>query len=428
MLKNLFNLEFATDKSHSFTERKPAIIAISSLCAVILIVLSAWIIIFAVPSIKYSHALNLSNFDSNKAVTVINTLPDDYKDSNILKKYINAINLKDNGRYNDAINEFSQLGEYRNTKEYIAETRYLYAVELLNQGEYDTAYDMFMYSKHRDYLMQSYETVYLAGENATDPYTSAEYYSRIFHYKDSKDKYFFKMYTHAEDLIKNNDKALAAQTLNEMNSQGNYLNSLSLERRLWYECATEKAAIGNYKSAIRYITMAVDYPSTAEVEKLFTDYTNEYHYIKGSDEMANENYSVALEHFEKIKGYKDSDELLYQCEKLAYPWVFTGFLSMDKTEATKTTEFLSTDDICVTGILTGGKPEKTVTLVFTCSDARRRTSVHVYEGWTANTHGGCIFTFSHPQNAAEGTGTITVEIGETGEIIGTFDFNVTVAD
>lgn len=428
MLKNLFNLEFATDKSHSFTERKSAIIALSSLLIIILGLLTAWFIVFAIPSIKYSRSLNLVNFDSQKAVAVINTLPDDYKDSKLLKAYINAVDLKNSKDYEASIKEFLTLDGYRDTKEHLSEARYLYAQELISKGEYDTAYEMFVSSRYKDYLMQSYETLYLAGENSFDLYSGAQYFIQIFHYKDAKDKYFSNMYTHAQNLILQGDKITAAETLNEMNKQGSFKDSFTAERKLWYENAIDKAEIGNFKAAKEFIVLAVDYPSEAEVSKLTDEYTNEYHYIKGNEEMSAENYAAALSHFSQISGYKDADLLNIQCEQLAFPWIFTGFLSTDGTEETKTESFLSSDTIYVTGTLTGGKPEKTVNLIFTCTDPRKRTSVCVINDWQDNTNGGCFFTFSHPENAAEGKNTITVQIEETAEIIATFEFQVTVAD
>lgn len=428
MLNRLFNLEYATDKDYSFTHRKPTIVALISLFSGLLLIFLLWLLIFASPEVRYNEAVRIMYYDSGLAEETVEKLDDDYKDTRQLKQYISALKLSDVGIFDKAIAEFSSLGEYRDSVTQLAKTKYSYAEKLALEGSFDDAYELFIDSEYEDYEVRAKDTLYTAALVSSDLKTSAEYMSRVFGYKDADNMYLSYMYAYASNLNDNGDIIGAAKALSEMNSVGNFNDSVDFEHKLWYEAAISAADAENYSDAKEYILLAVDYPTAETVEELSAEYSDSYTYNLAVEYMNNEEYIDAIALFDTITGFKDADDLNAQCEREAYNWTFDGFLSTDGTEATKTTKFTSADTIYVVGTLSGGKPDKEVDLVFTWTDSKKRTSTCVINDWVNNTHGGCYFTYSHPKNADDGKSKITVSIEETDEIIATFEFKVSVAN
>lgn len=427
MIMRLFDLEYAFDKDYSFTRRKPTVIALISLFSGLMLIILFWFITYASPKIKYDEAVRIMCYDSTRAQEISEGLNSSYKDTLQLKQYINALKLADNGIYTKAIDEFSALGEYRDSNNQLSKVKYRYAEKLALDGEFDSAYNMFMESKYADYETCAKDTLYTAAISSSDLKSSAEYMYRILGYKEADQLYLSYMYALASDMNDSGDLIGAAKTLSEMNSVGTYKDSINFERKLWYEAAVDAAENEDYVNAKEYILLAVDYPSAEMVKELSEEYADYYTYNLAIELMNKEEYVEAISLFDTIRGFKDANSLNAKCEKEAYSWTFDGFLSTDGTEDTKSTRFLSSDTIYVVGILSGGKPDKEVNLVFTWTDSKKRTSTCIIKNWSNNTHGGCYFTYSHPKNADKGTSKITVSIEETNEIIATFEFKVTVA-
>ena len=59
------------------------------------------------------------------------------------RKYNKATDLKDEGKYDEAIAIFEELGRYRDSRDQVTECKYLYAVAMKNTGEYEKAIEAF---------------------------------------------------------------------------------------------------------------------------------------------------------------------------------------------------------------------------------------------------------------------------------------------
>ena len=62
---------------------------------------------------------------------------------NPTKKYNNALKLCNEGKYEEAIKEFTELGEFKDSADQVIETQYQYSELLFNNGDYQTSADIF---------------------------------------------------------------------------------------------------------------------------------------------------------------------------------------------------------------------------------------------------------------------------------------------
>ena len=98
------------------------------------------------PAIKYYHAIDLKNngnFDN--AASAFDELGN-YKDAKSQAdecKYQMAINLKDAGEYEKAASAFDELGNYKDAKSQADECKYQMAINLKDAGEYEKAASAF---------------------------------------------------------------------------------------------------------------------------------------------------------------------------------------------------------------------------------------------------------------------------------------------
>jgi len=138
------------------------------------------------------------------------------------RKYHTASSLLDNGRYEEAIEKFSELGSYSNSRSMIKVCNYAWATQLMEDGAYQEAADRFTdlknYEDSRDMAMECHyrwaEDLLQAGhiQEAIDKFTG------LGNYKDSTVRVLDCLYVRAEMLLEEGrlmDAALAFGELDD---------------------------------------------------------------------------------------------------------------------------------------------------------------------------------------------------------------------
>lgn len=121
------------------------------------------------------------------------------------RAYSKAMSLKDDGKYQEAIAAFTELGDYDDAGEQITDCKYLEAKQKLAKGQYDEAISAFTalgnYKDSRDMIKQC------DYERAMQLYSSREYeeagaiFASLGNYSDSADKVKMCDYAIAKSLI-----------------------------------------------------------------------------------------------------------------------------------------------------------------------------------------------------------------------------------
>ena len=122
-------------------KRKKQIIKIAKIAIPVLAAIIAFIIILVsviIPAANYSKGNRLAKKgDYNQAIAVFEELGDykDSKDKITETKYEKALDLAKKGNYDQAIAVFTELGDYKDAIDKIPETTYLEAVALVEKGD-----------------------------------------------------------------------------------------------------------------------------------------------------------------------------------------------------------------------------------------------------------------------------------------------------
>lgn len=114
-----------------------------------------------IPNQNYQAAVNLMNNGKYEEAIASFEMMDGYKDTSLKieechtaildAKYGGAIELMNNGQYNDAISAFEELQGYLDSKVKIEECRYSIAIDLMNQEKYSDAISVFeLISEYKD--------------------------------------------------------------------------------------------------------------------------------------------------------------------------------------------------------------------------------------------------------------------------------------
>lgn len=110
-------------------------------------------------------------------------------------KYNNAEKLLSEGKYDEAITAFTELGDFKDSNSKILESKYLKANELYNNKDYDKAIIVFTelgdFKDSQDTLTKIQDSIYILAEN---DYNNGNYinallnYMKVGDYKDAKEK------------------------------------------------------------------------------------------------------------------------------------------------------------------------------------------------------------------------------------------------
>lgn len=182
--------------------KKKAVIVGAVICAVIALV--AVIENVIIPAAKYNNAVKLyeaSEFD--EAIDVFSNL-DDYKDcadqiNNC--KYGKAMSYAKAGKYDEAISIFDKIKGYKDSADQIKDCKYNIAISYVNSGKYYEAISIFDQIKdYKDSTEQIYDKAmsYAKAGNYDEAISS---FSKINSYKDSSDQIKNCKYEKANKLI-----------------------------------------------------------------------------------------------------------------------------------------------------------------------------------------------------------------------------------
>lgn len=141
-------------------------------------------------------------------------------------QYCQAVNMMENGQYEDAIIEFEGMGDYLKSEEMLTESKYLLAKRTQTEAQYVKASEMFKeLGEYKDSKLLASECDYLYASQlltAGDYQKAFEAFGKLNGYKDSADKILECKYLMAEKLI---DEGKIVLAYNELTVLGNYGNS-----------------------------------------------------------------------------------------------------------------------------------------------------------------------------------------------------------
>ena len=140
--------ENAEEKQRQESARRKKTLTIAAVVVVMLACAIAWCIPnVIIPNSKYQQALALrENGQYDEAIAVFAELGD-YSDAaqQLSKtKYQQAVALRENGQYDDAIAAFAELGDYSDAAQQLSETKYQQANNLNTAARYDEAYAIYV--------------------------------------------------------------------------------------------------------------------------------------------------------------------------------------------------------------------------------------------------------------------------------------------
>lgn len=228
-------------------------------------------------------------------------------------KYQQAVALREEGQYDDAIAAFAELGDYGDTKTQIAETWYQKALLSRENGMYEYAYTIFSsLGDYSDAAQQLSETKY---QQAVSLREAGEYESAIAVFASLND------YRDAETQIEEmkQEKYQQAVTLREngqyddaiavFKALGNYSDAKTQIDETKYQQAVALRENGKYDDAIAVFTELENYSDAA------TQIT-ETKYQQANSLNAAALYDEAYAIYMTLAGYKDVDKLLVEDDNM----------------------------------------------------------------------------------------------------------------
>lgn len=228
-------------------------------------------------------------------------------------KYRQAVALREEGQYDDAIAAFAELGNYSDANEQIAETWYQKALLSRENGMYEYAYTIFSsLGDYSDAAQQLSETKY---QQAVSLREAGEYESAIAVFASLND------YRDAETQIEEmkQEKYQQAVTLREngqyddaiavFKALGNYSDAKTQIEETKYQQAVALRENGKYDDAIAVFTELENYSDAA------TQIT-ETKYQQANSLNAAALYDEAYAIYMTLAGYKDVDKLLVEDDNM----------------------------------------------------------------------------------------------------------------
>ena len=419
-----------TSKIKAFFSVKRNAVITAVTVALLLIAAVALCLIYGTPG-RYAYAQKYCVDNPQAALNALVNVSDGYKDAAKLKQYTQALIMAENGETQQAIEILTKLDYYKDCRIRVKNLYYELASKQLENGEYDAAIENFEKSGTDDSQTMIAAVKYkkaLAAEESGDCAAAAEMFSQLGDYEDSLDRRFQNIAAYisalplkdACDIVDREAQSLADAA--EAMTAGVYAEVLSAFNEIRMSYAEELMENEMWQEAIdRLLTVDGDYGGDAAEEKLVYC-RSMLVYIDAVALMEAEDYAEAIELFDTIPGFLDSDERNRQCEGKAYKWEFSGFMTSDGTKTGKTTKFKISDSFYVCGTLTGGKPQKTLDLRFVWTDKLGYTATSTVTDWENGMSGTVRFYYTVPENARAGKNTVKVYNDRTGEVLATYTF------
>ncbi len=262
------------------------------------------------------------------------------KQVQVQSKYSNAINLRESGEYDKALELFLELDAYRDSKAQSTETKYLKAVDLVNRGEYSAAqeileqlYGGMVYKDSGEYLNRARYAQAEQSEENGEFYSAAESFAALGDYLDSAkrskdciDKLAGKYasggeYIMAADIYAQNGQAELAREMRmketeRLVSEGSFISAREFMRKHGMTDAEVKSTL--YSMADKLSESA---PQTAaEVFDFLGNYSDSkqkfraLNYAEAVRRQDSGDLDGAAELFRELGEYSDSSERLNEVE------------------------------------------------------------------------------------------------------------------
>lgn len=286
---------------------------ITALAAALLIAGAAVLLSFKVftPMSRYSDAVTLMNSGEYDRAYEEFTLLGDYRDSPDRageSLYRKAVSLKDGGKPAEAAEIFSSIPEYRDSADRILDCmqdRYDAAKALLNSGDYESAGQEFLllgdFGDAREMVSESeYRT-------AATHFNDGEYekallmFDELKNYRDSSSRAREAKYNYAKDLFGQKDYDKAFRLFGEL---GAYSDSADMALRSRYRIAAALLDNADYDGSYAIFEELGDYGDAGDMAR-------ESLYRKALSLYGDGNYDASNELFIALDGYKDSGELIH---------------------------------------------------------------------------------------------------------------------
>ena len=301
----------AEEKERQAKERRKETLTIAAVVLVMIACAIAWCIPnVIIPNNKYQQAVALREEGQyDDAIAAFAELGN-YSDANeqIAETwYQKALLSRENGMYEYAYTIFSSLGDYSDAAQQLSETKYQQAVSLRKAGEYESAIAAFAsLNSYRDAETQIEEMKQEKYQQAVTLRENGQYeeaiaaFEKLGDYSDAEVQIKEIKYHQAMALRRSGqyDEAIAAFT-----ALGNYSDAEMQIKEVKYQQAVELRENGQYDDAIVAFTELKDY-SDAKTQ------IAEMKYQQGKAFLNVMDYDNAARILITIKGYKDVDKLL----------------------------------------------------------------------------------------------------------------------
>ena len=307
----------AEEKERQAKERRKETLTIAAVVLVMIACAIAWCIPnVIVPMINYHQAVALrENGQYGEAIAVFAELGD-YSDATMqIKgiKYQQAVALRESGQYDDAIAAFAESGDYGDAATQIAPTKYMQAEALRENGQYGEAIDVFTeLGDYSDAAAQIAETKYqqAIALRETGKYKSAIVaFTELGDYGDVAAQITETKYQQAVALRENGryDDAIAAFV--ELGDYSDAKAQIADIKEIKYQQAVALRENGKYDDAIAVFTELENYSDAA------TQIT-ETKYQQANNLNAAARYDEAYAIYVTLTGYKDVDKLLAEDDNM----------------------------------------------------------------------------------------------------------------
>ncbi|WP_018887772.1 zinc-ribbon domain-containing protein [Paenibacillus massiliensis] len=185
------------------------------------------------------------------------------------QKYTHAASLMSSGNYEQAIEEFKDLGDYKDSAVLLAKSNYLYATQLIKNKDYsqvkEIITDLELYKHIPEARLQMDYLEGLVSLNNSEYAKAIEAFERSGDYEDSKQQLIEAKYQHGKYLISGNNSAKALPLLQEIKEhrdtgtllhEAQYLEGIRLFKEGdLTEAKARLTSIGddNYKDTKKYL-------------------------------------------------------------------------------------------------------------------------------------------------------------------------------
>ena len=307
----------AEEKERKAKERRKKTLTIAAVVLVVIACAIAWCIPnVIIPNNKYQQAVVLrENGQYEEAIAVFAELGNYSDAAQQLSetKYQQAMALRENGQYDDAIAAFAELDDYSDSKKQINETKYQQAVALRENGQYEDACTIFWsIADYSDAKTQFSETKY---QQAVSLRKARKYESAIAVFASLND------YRDAETQIEEmkQEKYQQAVTLRE---NGQYDEAIAVFAELGdYSDAAQQLSKTKYQQAValreegQYNDAIAAFAELGNYSDAMTQIT-ETKYQQANNLNAAARYDEAYAIYVTLTGYKDVDKLLAEDDNM----------------------------------------------------------------------------------------------------------------